>query len=169
MHFPELIQNRQSVRKYSPRPVELEKITRILEAANRAPSAGNYQAFEIYVVRTPELLKTLTAATWDQKFIGEAQVALVICQNASRCQYPGADIFSLEDATIATTFAMLAITDLGLATCWIGAFAPDAVANALNLPDGHKPMAILPIGYAAEIPERTSRRTLNDLVHEFPA
>lgn len=169
MHFPELIRNRQSIRKYSPQPVEPEKITRILEAANRAPSAGNYQAFEIYVVRTPELLKALTAATWDQKFIAEAQIALVICQNASRCQYPDADIFSLEDATIATTFAMLAITDLGLATCWIGAFAPDAVAKAISLPVGHKPMAILPIGYAGETPERTTRRALNDLAHELPA
>ena len=167
MQFSELIQKRQSIRKYSSPPVEPEKITRILEAANRAPSAGNYQAFEIYVVRTLEQLKRLAAATWDQKFIAEAQAALIICQNASRCQYPGAETFSLEDATIATTLAMLAITDLGLATCWIGAFAPDAVGKAMNIAEGHKPMAILPIGYPGEQPERTTRRELAELVHEL--
>ncbi len=167
MHYFELIQQRQSVRKYSSQPVEPEKITRILEVANRAPSAGNYQSFEIYVARTPEKLRQLTASTWDQKFIADANIALVICQNPSRCQYPGAEKFSLEDATIATTFAMLAITELGLATCWIGAFDPDAVARAMGIPESQKPVAILPVGYPGETPERTTRRSLSDLVHEL--
>ncbi len=167
MNFFELISKRQSVRKYSSQAVEPEKITLILEAANRAPSAGNFQSYEIFLVSTAEKIAALAAATWDQKFIAEAQVALVICQNPSRCEYPNAEFYSLQDATIATTFAMLAVAELGLATCWIGAFAPENVTKALALPPDLKPIAILPIGYSAEAPERTSRRELRCVVHEL--
>ncbi len=167
MEFTRLIDMRQSVRKYADRPVEEEKLQRILNAANRAPSAGNFQSFEIYVARTREQRERLTAVTWNQAFVAEAPVVLIICQNAARCEYPTPEFYSLQDATIATTFAMLAVADEGLATCWIGAFAPEAIAAAMNLPDGHKPIALLPIGYAAEIPERTTRRPLAELVHEL--
>lgn len=167
MEFSQLIEIRQSIRKFSSRPVEEEKLQRILHAANRAPSAGNFQSFEIYVARTHEQREKLTAATWDQAFIAEAPLLLVICQNASRCEYPTPEFYSLQDATIATTFAMLAIADEGLATCWIGAFAPDTVAKAMDLPDAHKPIALLPVGYPAESPDRTTRRELSDLVHEL--
>ena len=56
---------------------------------------------------------------------------------------------------------------LGCATCWIGAFLPEKVAAAMQLPPGLKPLAILPIGYGDEQPERTSRRALGEFVHEL--
>jgi nitroreductase len=60
---------------------------------------------------------------------------------------------------------MLAATAVGLSTCWIGAFDPDAVAAVVGSPKPQVPVAILPIGYAAEAPERTSRRELSDILH----
>jgi nitroreductase len=62
---------------------------------------------------------------------------------------------------------MLKVTDLGLASCWIGAFSPEKLAQALALPENSKPVAVLAIGYAAENPERTSRRNLEDLAHKL--
>lgn len=167
MDFFETIRGRQSVRAYQPRPVEEAELHTILEAARCAPSAGNYQSFEIYVVRRPEQVRALTDATFDQKFIAQAPVALVFCMNPSRCEYQPADYFALQDTSIAATQALLAIHALGLATCWVGAFAPAKVAAALGIPEAHKPVAIMAIGYAAEDPERTTRRTLTDLVHEL--
>lgn len=167
MEFFNVVHSRQSVRKYLSRPVEEEKLQAVLEAVRQAPSAGNFQSYEVFVARTPEKIQALTDATFDQKFIAEAPLALVFCVNSARCEYQPADYFAQQDTTIATTFAMLAIAALGLATCWIGAFLPDKVAAAMQLPAGLKPLAILPIGYADEQPERTSRRTLSEFFHEL--
>ncbi len=164
MDFFEVVEKRQSVRKYAAQAVEAEKVNAILEAANRAPSAGNFQAYEILLVQDKDQIKRLTAVTFGQDFVAQAPVLLVFCTNASRCQYEPKETFALEDATIACTFAMMAITALGLSACWIGAFNPEKVAEVLDCKPGVVPMAILPIAYPAEQPERTTRRALNDLV-----
>ena len=77
MDFFKIIEERRSMRKYAQKPVEDEKLQRILEAANRAPSAGNLQGYEIYVVRKPELRQGMMKAAWDQEFLAEAPVILV--------------------------------------------------------------------------------------------
>ena len=167
MNFFELIHARQSVRAYQPKPVEPEKLRAILEAANRAPTAGNFQAFEIYVVEDEKQRETLTKATFGQDFVGKAPVSLVFCMNPGRCEYQPPELFAMQDTSIACAFAMLAVTELGLGACWVGAFIPATVTNALGLPKNLTPVAVLSIGYPAEEPERTPRRDLSDLVHRL--
>src|SRR4051812_25716252 len=166
MEFFDVIRKRQSIRKWQARPVEKEKLNCILEAINRAPSAGNFQAYEIYVIESAEARKQIADATWDQGYMANAPVLLAFCSNPARCQY-GPEPYPLEDTTIACTFAMLAVTALGLGAVWIGAFDPKKIAMAMNIPSGQVPVAILAVGYADEVPERTSRRELSDLVHEL--
>lgn len=170
MDFFELIRARRSVRAYSPAPVEDDKLQAILTAANLAPSAGNLQAYEIYLVRDRQVRLALARAALEQWFISEAPLALVFCANpersASRYGRRGVRLYALQDATIACTFAMLAVTALGLATVWVGAFDDEAVRRAIGAPEGHQPVAILPIGYPAEQPAAAPRRALKDLVHE---
>jgi nitroreductase len=167
MEFSNLIYARQSVRAYQPTPVPEEKLQALLEAANRAPSAGNFQAFEVYVVREAKHRQALAAATYEQDFVQHAPLSLVFCMHPARCQYQPAELYALQDTTIACTFAMLKATDLGLVSCWIGAFSAEKLAQALALPENVKAVAILAIGYAAETPERTSRRKLEDVVHRL--
>lgn len=166
MEFFELIQKRQSIRKWQAWPVEREKLNCILEAINRAPSAGNFQSFEVYHVVTPERRQAIAAATWDQSYIASAPEMLVFCSHPERCQY-GPEPYPLEDTTIACTFAMLAVTAVGLGAVWIGAFDPKRVAEAIGLAGGQIPVAILPFGYADEKPEQATRRALQNLVHEL--
>ena len=167
MDLFEAIQRRQSIRKWQDKPVERTKLTCILEAINCAPSAGNFQSYEVYVVMSAERRKAIAAVTWDQGFIGEAPAMLVFCSHPSRCEYPGAETYALEDTSIACTLAMLATTALGLGAVWIGAFDPKSLAEAMKLPNDQVPIAILPIGYPAEQPERTPRRGIEDFVHEI--
>ncbi len=100
----------------------------------------------------------------------EAPVVLVFCAHPARSspKYAarGEQLYSVQDATIACTYAMLAATALGLASVWVGAFEDQAVSAALNLPQGWLPVAILPLGYAARPSGPTPRRDLADLVHE---
>ena len=168
MDFLELIERRVSVRDFLDKPIEQDKLNTILMAANRAPSAGNLQAYEIYVVKDPHIRSLLADAALNQDFIGVAPVVLVFCSHPARSEWRyherGASLYALQDATIACTFAMLAATDLDLGCVWVGAFNEKDVKNILHLPNGLIPMAILPIGYPSEVPDIRSRRSLDDLV-----
>jgi len=170
MDFFDVITERHSTRAFTKQPVEEEKAQKILEAANRAPSAGNLQGYEIYRVTKVENKSALVAAAWAQEFIAEAPLVLVFCANPARSgvRYAerGERLYSVQDATIACTFAMLAASALGLTSVWVGAFNEDAVCSAIGIPPDLTPVAILPIGYGGKKPRIMPRRELNDLVHE---
>ena len=170
MEFFEVIQNRCSMRKYVETAIEEEKVQQILEAINRAPSAGNLQAFEVFVVRKLTLRQALVKAALDQSFLAEAPLTLVFCTNPARAveRYGsrGTSLYCIQDATIACTFAMLAARALGLDSVWVGAFDEQAVTDVLQLPESLRPVAMLPIGYAGKTPNLRPRRVLSDLIHE---
>lgn len=170
MEFFDVVSARRSIRAYEPRPVREDQLQQMLEAINCAPSAGNLQGYEIYVVRDPGLKAALVKAAGDQEFLMHAAVVLVVCTHAARSagKYGsrGTDLYSVQDATIACTYGMLAATALGLSTVWVGAFTEDAVRGVIGAPGEHRPVAMLPVGFAAESPPRASRRSLEDLVHE---
>ncbi|HEX7540498.1 MAG TPA: nitroreductase family protein, partial [Anaerolineales bacterium] len=84
MDFFKTVEDRHSMRKYAETPVEDEKLHKILETANKAPSAGNLQGYEIYVVRELEQRQALVKASWDQEFLAEAPVVLIFCANPTR-------------------------------------------------------------------------------------
>jgi nitroreductase len=170
MDFFEIIAARHSTRAFTEQPVEEEKTQKILEAANRAPSAGDLQGYEIYRVSKAEHKSALVQAAWAQEFIAEAPLVLVFCANPARSavwyKERGERLYSLQDATIACTFAMLAASALGLSSVWVGAFEEVAVRVAIGIPQELTPVAILPIGYAGKKPRITPRRELEELVHE---
>jgi len=170
MDFFQVIQERRSVRAFTNQPVEEEKLRQLLEAINACPSAGNLQAYEVVVVRDPANRRALAKAAWDQEFIAQAPVALVFCVNpgrtAPRYGARGAELYCVQDATIATTIAHFGATALGLASVWVGAFDPARVARVVGATGDRVPVAILPLGYAAETPHPTPRRPLADLIHE---
>jgi nitroreductase len=170
MEFFDAVQARRSIRAFVERAPEEEKLRRILETANQAPSAGNLQAYEIFVVRRASDRRALARASLGQEFVAEAPVSLVFCAHpgraAPRYGQRGTQLYALQDATIACTYAMLAATALGLATVWVGAFRDSEVRRAIRASEEILPVAILLIGYLAEKPELTPRRSIEDLVHE---
>jgi nitroreductase len=169
MDFFDVISSRRSVRVFDSRPVEEEKLQSILKAANDAPSAGNFQSYEIYLVRSKKVQRALATAAFGQLFIASAPLALVFCAYPDRAEHQygerGRRLYAVQDATIACAYAMLAASALGLATVWIGAFNDEEVQQAIGEPEGQIPVVILPIGYGAENPAPTLRRSLEDLVH----
>jgi nitroreductase len=131
MEFFQVLKERQSIREFAPNAIEDGDLEEILRAANRAPSAGNLQAYEIYVVTKSDSKSALSKAALEQSFVASAAVVLVFCAYPARseCKYGnrGRRLYAIQDATIACTFAMLAATDLGLACVWVGAFNESAV------------------------------------------
>ena len=168
MDFFEAVGNRHSIRAFQSRPVEEEKLIRIIETVNLAPSAGDLQAYEIVVVKDSRRKKELEKAAWGQSFISQAPVCLVFLAYPERSSRKygrrGSQLYCIQDSTIATTYAQLAATALGLASTWVGAFDEDAVAKVVGTLGSKRPIAILPVGYAGEAPEITPRRRISEIV-----
>ena len=170
MEFFDVVESRHSVRRFKEKKVEEEKLKKILNAARRAPSAGNLQAYEIVVVRDYKTKAALAEAAYGQKVIANAPVVLVFFANQKRSSSKygekGKEFYSVQDATIAAAHAQLAATAVGLACVWVGGFDEDEVRNLLKAEKEMKPVAIIPIGYADEKPYIRERRELNEFVHE---
>ena len=169
MDFFDVVKERHSIRAYQPQAVEPEKLQELLQAISRAPSAGNLQAYEVYLVTDAERKSALWRSAQNQEFLMQAPLVLVFCAHAARSMgrygTRGVELYCVQDATIACTFAMLAVTALGLSTVWVGAFDETAVREIIGAPQERRPVAMLPIGYAAEPPRNRPRRKLDDLVH----
>jgi nitroreductase len=166
--FFELIQGRYSVRNFLNQALETDDIHKIVEAANLAPSAGNLQAYRIHLILDMPKRQMIAKASLDQHFLAQAPAMLLFSAipELSRRYYGkrGAELFAVQDATIACSFAMLAATSLGLGSVWIGAFDVGAVREALGLNDEFYPVALLALGYPAGLPERSSRRPPREMV-----
>lgn len=148
MDFDRLAAERYSVRDFAPDPVEEWKIDKILEAAKVAPTAVNFQPQKLYVVKSQDAMARLTAI----RPVFGAPLAIIICYDDTRSWKNSKDAghdSGEVDAAIVTTHMMMQAWELGLGSCWIGAFAPAAVAEAFGIPANEHPVAILPIGYPA--------------------
>lgn len=168
MDFAEVIEERHSIRAFEERDVEPATLESILHAARRSPSAGNLQAYKVAVVRAPSLRRRLAHAALDQDFVAQAPVVLVFLADASasgvKYRGRGETLYAVQDATIACTYAQLAACDAGLGSCWVGAFHEEPVRAALGVDQNLRPVALLPLGYAAESPDSTPRRSLSEMV-----
>lgn len=167
--FFETLRYCRSVRKYQPeRPIEEEKLHAILEAACIAPSAGDLQSYQIIVVTAHAEREALRQAAQEQPFLAESPLCLVFCADSDRAEKRygerGSNLYALQDATIATAYAQLAVIAAGLGSTWIGDFNQEEVSKLLKLKETLRPVALLTIGYPVELPTPTPRRSLSEVV-----
>ena len=169
MEFFDVIRKRYSIRKFTDQPVEPEKLQQILQTANLAPSSGNLQPYEIYVVTNAKKRDGLSCAALAQESIANAPVVLVFCTHPEltlgRYTERGTRLYTVQDATIACAFAMLAATNLGLGCVWVGTFDEKVVRLIIEAPADQEPVVIMPIGYPGEFPDKHIRRPLEELSH----
>lgn len=169
MDLFDAVQRRRSVRSFADTPVDEEELTEVLEAARRAPTAGNLQAWSVVVVTEPGTREELARACLGQEHVADAPLVLVFLadeeRSAAKYGERGRSLYAVQDATIAATHALLAATAKGLGTCWVGAFRGDEVRRVIGAPEGHPPVAVIPTGHPEEELVRTSRRPLSEFVH----
>ena len=167
--FNQVLRERRSIRDFKrDAEVDVNTLNKILEICDLAPSAGGLQTFEIYQIKNEDVKKQLVTAANDQAFISGAPLVLVFCADASRSVERFGErskLFSVQDATIATAYAQLAVYALGLSTVWVGAFDEIKVSKILKLPENHRPVSMLPIGFPNEHPKEKTTRGPNSLLH----
>jgi len=168
MDYYDLIRKRHSMRNYDPqKPVSGEVLKRILNAGRLAPSAANRQPWEFIVISSAEMLEKVRKC-YDKSWFRDAPHILIVKGNqdsAWRRRYDGYN--SIEtDLTIAMDHLVLAATNEGVGTCWIAAFDPSILRDALKLGEMEKVFAITPLGYPQEgykPPEGKSRKSLHEV------
>ena len=174
--FLELAQNRQSDRAYSDKPVEPEKLERILEAARIAPSACNAQPWKIIVVSDAEKRMQVADATANKllamnHFTKQAPLQLVILEEnanftstvggwATEKHYPHLDL------GILAAHITLAATDEGLGSCIIGWCDEKKVRKVLDIPRNKRVMLVILLGYSAQ-PLRNKKRKAKDEIVSY--
>ncbi|MDY7040010.1 MAG: nitroreductase family protein [Chloroflexota bacterium] len=156
MDVLEAITTRRSVRKYSSRQVEDEKLEQILDAARLAPSWANRQCWRFVVVRDPQNISQLARprglVTQINRWLKDVPVIVVLCADPGRSGTRHNQPYYMLDAGIAGEHLVLAATALGLGTCWIGAFDEAAVKEILDIPAGIRVVTLIAVGYPAEEP-----------------
>ncbi|NWF86489.1 nitroreductase family protein [Candidatus Bathyarchaeota archaeon] len=163
------IKKRRSIRAFKSDDISSEIVEKLLEAASWAPSAGNIQPWEFIVIRKPEIKEKLAEAALSQTFIEEAPVVIVVCANENRSSQGygvrGKTLYCIQDTAAAIQNIHLAACSFGLGTSWIGAFREEEAREILKIPNGVRPVAIIPVGFADESPPPRKRRPLNQIVH----
>jgi len=154
----EVIKKRRSIRRYKSKPVAEDILTNILEAARLAPSAGNRQPWHFIVVKDNERKQQLGIPQW----AAEAPIVIVGCADTKTRPEPTC----LVDLSIAFEHIVLAATNFGLGTCWIGRLnRDDTIKKTLGIPEHVKVVAVTPLGYPDETPGPKDRKSLSEIVH----
>ena len=165
--FLDLAEKRCSVRAYKPDSVPEELLQQVLEAGRLAPSACNKQPWRFIVVRSETGRRALGAA-YAREWFWKAPVVIAVCilpKEAWTRSYDGQN-YAMVDGALAMDHMTLAAAELGLGTCWIGAFDPAAVREILGLPDGVEVVGMTPLGFpdVEANPRVRSRRPLGEMV-----
>lgn len=168
MKFEELAKARFSVRNFSDRVVEKEKLEKILETGRLAPTAKNNQPQRIYVLQSEEALEKLAALT----HCGYgAKTVLVFTYNQEedwKNPLENGVHSGIEDVSIVATYIMLQAIELGVYSTWCNYFSNTELEKMFNLPENERVVLIMPMGYKAEnvhpAPAHETSKTLHDLV-----
>ncbi|MBP7830449.1 MAG: nitroreductase family protein [Kiritimatiellae bacterium] len=165
MTFLELAAKRSSIRAYKPDPVPEELLAKVLEAGRIAPSAANKQPWHFIVLREESARQKLQQA-YPRDWFGKAPAIIVVCTEPSRAwvRQDGKN-YGAVDGAIAMDHMTLCAADLGLGTCWIGAFDPKRVRVALGLPEEIEPLAMTPLGFPEAAPRPKVRKEACEILH----
>ncbi len=148
MEFIDVVTARKSVRSYSSQEIEEETLNRILEAARLAPSWANKQCCKYIVVKDKAKIDAM--ASMLNSWLKQAPVIVAACADPKDSGARNGMDYFLVDVGISMQQLVLAATDLGLGTCWIGAFDEAKIKKILGVPEAVKVVALTPIGYPAE-------------------
>jgi len=160
------ILDRYSVRSYSSVEIPENDLNEILESARLAPSACNIQPWKFIVVKNQRIKDELSIACKNQKFVAQASVVIAGCLIEAEAYKMSKRYDSgALDLGIALTNMTLQAVNLGLGSCWIGAFYEDQVQKVLKIPEDIRVVALLTIGYPKEtgIPKKI-RKELSEIV-----
>ncbi len=154
MEFSRVILSRRAIRQYKKEHIPEEILKRLFEAINAAPSGNNHQPYKFIFVKKEDVLQKVASQACHQDFLFDAPVLVAACCEKGRS----------FDAAIAMENLVLAATNEGLGSCFIGWFEKDVVREILNVPNYYEIPILVALGYADENPVARERKPLKELI-----
>ena len=168
MDFCDLAESRICSRSFIDKAISNDDIMKMLNAAHRAPSAGNCQPWHFYVIKDKETLQKMYQNVYSAKWITSAALIIVVCVDSSQSEIRygerGRTLYCIQDTAAAVQNILLSAEDLGLGACWVGDFSEIACSTVLKLPDNLRPIALITVGYTETKSFPTRRKPLNEIV-----
>ncbi|MFA8300355.1 MAG: nitroreductase family protein [Hyphomicrobiales bacterium] len=166
MKLLEIIKKRYSVRSYSDKPIEKEKLELILEAGRFAPSAVNKQPWRFIVITKDPFLSDIHK-TYHREWFKQSKAVIVVCANHEESWKRGFDKKDHADidTSIAIDHMILQATELNIGSCWICHFDPKVMSKTLSLPDYLEPVGMISLGYPDDEPKEKKRKNSNDIIY----
>ena len=177
MEFESVIKSRESIRDYSDKKVEDKKIKYVLECARLAPSWTNKQCWQFIVVKDKKIINDLSKTSIINRWLKNVPVIIVACGNPKQSGFRNGIKYFIVDVSIALEHIVLAATDKGLGTCWIGVFNGNKVKKILEIPENIRVVALTPLGYPADrkrligklakvVTQSNKRKNLDEIIHD---
>ena len=161
MEFKTVINNRKSIRSYESRPIPDETLNFILKTAQQAPSWMNKQCWHFIIINNPALIKEIAKTTLINRWVKQAPMLIIACADPHESGSNNNIDYYTVDVAIAMQHIVLAATDQGLGTCWIGSFNEQKLKNLLEIPPRIRVVAYTPLGYPKE------KQTITDTSRTF--
>lgn len=161
MDLFEILQKRYSCRSYIDKDIDDKILHKIINYASFSPTAGNLQPWNIIVIKNKEKRNSLSIASLNQTWMSQAPIHLVILGNLEyikKFYKVKGELYCIQDCAAFTENILLLATELGLASCWVGAFDENMVKRELEIPDNFKVYAIITLGYTREKNPNTKKR-----------
>jgi len=168
MNFNQLAKKRRSVRGFTPQAVSGEQIERLIDAAIQSPSGGNRQPWHFYIITDKSVIGQIYEKAYYADWFLTAPLVITVCVDSERSgeKYGerGRTLYSIQDTGAAIQSILLCAADLGLDTCWCGAFDETATSEILNIPKNLRPVALIPTGYGSNNNPKPARRPMDEVV-----
>lgn len=168
MNFDTILKKRASIREYSKKTPKIDKVIDAIEAASLAPSPGNLQILKFIITEDEETVQKVAKAC-QQQFVQDAPIILIVCSDSKRAKImfdKRADKYVKHHVGAAIENLLLKITEMKLASTWVGAFSETTLRNLLKIPDNIDIEAVIPIAYPAKtnITKQKRKPNLGNLV-----
>jgi nitroreductase len=167
MELNEAIEKRASVREFSSKKVKWSDVLEAIDAAVKAPFAGNVSNLRFIIVEDQEV-KNKIADFSQQSWMAKAGFVVVVCSDESKLEkmyLKRGLIYSRQQAGAAIENFLLRITDLGLGACWVGAYSDEIIKQALKIPEHINIEGIIPVGYPAKKPKKSRKPALENVIN----
>lgn len=165
MTILETIRSRGSIRRYKETSISKDKLTKILESARLAQSAANRQPWQFIVITEPSIKESLIPASGNQRFVGKAAIVIACLANPKESATVGPFDGFLIDLAIAIENMVLTAWELGIGSCWIGAFNEEEIRKLLDIPDDLRVVSLLTLGYPDQKSQSKYRKSILEIVH----
>ena len=169
MDLDKCINRRRSIRKFKDKPVDPDDVLKLIDAAKKAPSAGNLQSWKFIVIKKQSTINKIADACFQQNWISEAPLIIVVVANIEEIKrmygVRGEMLYSIQNCAFAAENLILKAVDLGLDTTIVSAFEEGMMKRLLKIPDNFRPQIIITVGYGDEEPPRKTIHTLESVTY----